>query len=81
MVDVINGGVYAVDLGGTEAYEFKDVHPALVIRTLFKEKRKIKAEQAEYTRAKISGVSIEQQRQNDENSFLERIGKLKKRDF
>lgn len=37
MLDVINGGVYAVDLGGTEAYEFKGVHPALVIRTLREE--------------------------------------------
>lgn len=37
MIDVINGGVYAVDLGGAEAYEFKGVHPALVVRTLKEE--------------------------------------------
>lgn len=34
MIDKINGGVYAVDLGGTEAYEFKGVHPAMIVRTL-----------------------------------------------
>lgn len=37
MVDIINGGVYAVDLGGIESYEFKGVHPALVVRTLKEE--------------------------------------------
>ena len=37
MVDVINGGVYAVDLEGMECYEFKGVHPALVVRTLKEE--------------------------------------------
>lgn len=37
MVDIINGGVYAVDLGGTEPYEFKGDHPALVVRTLKEE--------------------------------------------
>ncbi|MDE6251318.1 MAG: type II toxin-antitoxin system PemK/MazF family toxin [Lachnospiraceae bacterium] len=34
MQDVINGGIYAVDLKGTYSYEFVGVHPAMVIRTL-----------------------------------------------
>lgn len=38
MQDVINGGVYAVDLQGTESYEFKGIHPALVIKMLKEEK-------------------------------------------
>lgn len=37
MIEVINGGVYAVDLGGAAAYEFKGVHPAVVVRTLKEE--------------------------------------------
>ena len=49
MVDVINGGVYAVDLGGTEAYEFKDVHPALVIRTLKEEQMYVVVPLTTYT--------------------------------
>lgn len=38
MKDIITGGVYAVDLHGTEAYEFKGVHPALIVRMLKEEK-------------------------------------------
>lgn len=38
MKKIINGGVYAVDLHGTEAYEFKGVHPAIVVRTLKEQK-------------------------------------------
>lgn len=38
MKDIITGGVYAVDLHGTEAYEFIGVHPALVVRMLKEEK-------------------------------------------
>ena len=38
MKDIITGGVYAVDLHGTESYEFKGVHPALVVRMLKEEK-------------------------------------------
>lgn len=49
MVDVINGGVYAVDLGGTEAYEFKGVHPALVIRTLKEEQMYVVVPLTTYT--------------------------------
>ena len=37
MKDIITGGVYAVDLHGTESYEFKGVHPALIIRMLKEE--------------------------------------------
>ena len=38
MKDIITGGVYAVDLQGTEAYEFKGIHPALIVRMLKEEK-------------------------------------------
>ena len=38
MKDIITGGVYAVDLHGTEAYEFKGVHPAMIVRLLKEEK-------------------------------------------
>lgn len=38
MKDIITGGVYAVDLDGTEAYEFKGLHPALIVRMLKEEK-------------------------------------------
>lgn len=38
MKDIITGGVYAVDLHGTESYEFKGVHPALIVRMLKEEK-------------------------------------------
>ena len=38
MKEIITGGVYAVDLHGTESYEFKGVHPALVVRMLKEEK-------------------------------------------
>ena len=38
MKDIITGGVYAVDLQGTESYEFKGVHPALIVRMLKEEK-------------------------------------------
>lgn len=38
MKDIITGGVYAVDLHGAESYEFKGVHPALVVRMLKEEK-------------------------------------------
>ena len=38
MKDIITGGVYAVDLHGTEAYEFQGVHPALIVRMLKEEK-------------------------------------------
>ena len=38
MKDIITGGVYAVDLHGTEAYEFKGVHLALIVRMLKEEK-------------------------------------------
>ena len=34
MKKVINGCIYAIDLGGTEEYEFKGVHPAMVVRML-----------------------------------------------
>ncbi len=37
MKDIITGGVYAVDLHGTESYEFKGVHPALIVRMLKEE--------------------------------------------
>lgn len=38
MKTVINGCIYAIDLGGTEEYEFKGVHPAMVVRMLKEEK-------------------------------------------
>ena len=38
MKRVINGCIYAIDLGGTEEYEFKGVHPAMVVRMLKEEK-------------------------------------------
>ena len=38
MKKVINGCIYAIDLGGTEEYEFKGVHPAMVVRILKEEK-------------------------------------------
>lgn len=38
MKKVINGCIYAIDLGGTEEYEFKGVHPAMVVRMLKEEK-------------------------------------------
>lgn len=38
MKDIIIGGVYAVDLHGTESYEFKGIHPALIVRMLKEEK-------------------------------------------
>ena len=38
MKKVINGCIYAIDLGGTEDYEFKGVHPAMVVRMLKEEK-------------------------------------------
>lgn len=38
MKDIITGSVYAVDLHGTESYEFKGVHPALIVRMLKEEK-------------------------------------------
>lgn len=38
MKDIITGGVYAVDLHGTESYEFKGVHPALIVRMIKEEK-------------------------------------------
>ena len=38
MKKVINGCMYAIDLGGTEEYEFKGVHPAMVVRMLKEEK-------------------------------------------
>lgn len=38
MRKVINGCIYAIDLGGTEEYEFKGVHPAMVVRMLKEEK-------------------------------------------
>lgn len=38
MRDIITGGVYAVDLHGTESYEFKGTHPAIVVRMLKEEK-------------------------------------------
>lgn len=34
MNDIITGGIYAVDLNGTESYEFKGIHPALIVRML-----------------------------------------------
>lgn len=34
MQDIVNGAIYAVDLEGTEAYEFSGVHPTIIIRTL-----------------------------------------------
>lgn len=34
MQAIINGCVYAVDLHGTEDYEFKGLHPALIVRML-----------------------------------------------
>ena len=34
MKKVINGCIYAIDLGGTEEYEFKGVHPAMVVNVL-----------------------------------------------
>ena len=49
MVDIINGGVYAVDLGGTESYEFKGVHPALVVRTLKEEQMYVVVPLTTYT--------------------------------
>lgn len=38
MKDIVTGAVYAVDLHGTESYEFKGIHPALVVRMLKEEK-------------------------------------------
>ena len=38
MKKVINWCIYAIDLGGTEEYEFKGVHPAMVVRMLKEEK-------------------------------------------
>lgn len=38
MKKVINGCIYAIDLGGTEEYEFKGVHLAMVVRMLKEEK-------------------------------------------
>lgn len=38
MKKVINGCIYAIDLVGTEEYEFKGVHPAMVVRMLKEEK-------------------------------------------
>ena len=38
MKKVINGCIYAIDLGGTEEYEFKGGHPAMVVRMLKEEK-------------------------------------------
>lgn len=38
MKKVINGCIYAIDLGATEEYEFKGVHPAMVVRMLKEEK-------------------------------------------
>ena len=38
MKKVINGCIYAIDLGGTEEDEFKGVHPAMVVRMLKEEK-------------------------------------------
>lgn len=38
MKKVINGCIYAIDLGGIEEYEFKGVHPAMVVRMLKEEK-------------------------------------------
>lgn len=38
MQSIITGGVYAVDLHGTEIYEFKGVHPALIVRMLKEER-------------------------------------------
>ncbi len=38
MKDIITGGVYAVDLHGTESYEVKGIHPALIVRMLKEEK-------------------------------------------
>ena len=38
MKKVINGCIYAIDLGGTEEYEFKGVHAAMVVRMLKEEK-------------------------------------------
>ena len=38
MKKVINGCIYAIDLEGTEEYEFKGVHPAMVVRMLKEEK-------------------------------------------
>ena len=38
MKKVINGCIYAIDLRGTEEYEFKGVHPAMVVRMLKEEK-------------------------------------------
>ena len=38
MKKVINGCIYAIDLGGTEEYEFKGVHPAMVCNYVKEEK-------------------------------------------
>ncbi len=50
MIDVINGGVYAVDLKGTEPYEFKGVHPAMVVRTLKEEQMYVVVPLTTYTK-------------------------------
>lgn len=52
MQDIINGGVYAVDLHGTEAYEFQGVHPALIVRTLKEEKMYMVVPLTTYTKEK-----------------------------
>ncbi len=44
-------------------------------------KRMLLAQARETTRAALSGVSIEEQRKNDERLFLEKIQKAKKRNF
>lgn len=46
-----------------------------------KEKRMKLASDRELTRAWLSGIDIETQRQNDERLFLEKINKAKQRDF
>lgn len=38
MKDIITGGVYAVNLHGTESYEFMGVHPALIVRMMKEDK-------------------------------------------
>ena len=52
MKDIITGGVYAVDLQGTEAYEFKGIHPALIVRMLKEEKMYYVVPLTTYTKEK-----------------------------
>ena len=56
MKKVINGCIYAIDLGGTEEYEFKGVHPAMVVRMLKEEKMYYVVPLTTYTKDKALGV-------------------------